>query len=301
MAANEHIDDSNDSVLDGPVMLWRDARAILAESLWWSDGVLHWCDITAGTLHRSPEGGAADGSDDVVLRFPAPLASFQPRRGGGFVVALEDSVIVCDEEGGSRRTIAEIAHAHPGMRLNEGKADPEGRFQIGSMDVTRDDPDAAVYLVDERGARSVRGGFTTTNGFEWAPEQGIAFLADTGTQTLYRAAWDADQGPGELVPFATGRMFDGAALDVDGHLWVGLNGEGRVVRIDPSGRIVLEFEVPARNVTSVAFGGEGLGTLFIASARENLTEEQLQEQPGSGGIFAVVTRTHGMPVRAFGG
>lgn len=282
-------------------VLWRDARAVLAESLWWSDGHLHWCDIASGTLHRAPATGRVDGSDDEVLHFPPPLPSFQPRKAGGYVVALGESVIVCDAAGGERRTIALLPHAHPAMRLNEGKCDPVGRFQIGSMDIGGEDPDAAVYLVTSEGDRVIRGGFTTTNGFEWSPRDGIAFLTDTGTETIYRADWTEDAGPGELRPFATGRTFDGATLDTDGFLWAGVNGGGQVVRIDPSGEIVLEVAVPAPQVTSVAFGGDDLGTLFVATARENMTDEELDEHPHSGGIFAIRTGVTGLPVRSFDG
>jgi sugar lactone lactonase YvrE len=288
-------------VVLGEPLLWRDARAVLAESLWWADGHLHWCDIASGTLHRSPASGRVDGADDRVVGFPPPLASFQPRRGGGYVVALEDSVIVCDADGGDRRVVADLPHAHPAMRLNEGKCDPAGRFQIGSMNIEGEDPDAAVYLVSAEGARVVRGGFTTTNGFEWSPQDGTAFLTDTGTETIYRAEWTEVDGPGELHPFAVGRSFDGATLDGEGYLWAGVYGEGAVVRIDPSGEVVLEVDIPAPQVTSVAFGGDDLATLFVATSRENLTEEQLAEYPTSGAIFAIRTSVTGVPVRSFDG
>lgn len=282
-------------------VLWRDARAVLGESLWWADGYLHWCDIASGTLHRSPAAGRIDGSDDEVVEFPPPLASFQPRRAGGYVVALGETVVVCDADGGDRRAIARLPHAHSAMRLNEGKCDPAGRFQIGSMNIGGEDPNGAVYLVTPDGARVIRGGFTTTNGFEWSPEDGRAYLTDTGTETIYRAGWTEDGGPGELHRFVTGRTFDGATLDSEGFLWAGVIGGGRVVRIDPSGEIVLEIAIPAPQVTSVAFEGDYLGTLFVASARENLTDEELDEHPGSGGIFAIRTSVTGLPVRTFDG
>ena len=62
---------------------------------------------------------------------------------------------------------------------------------------------------------------------------------------------------------------------------------------------MLELELPAPNVTSVAFGGADLRTLFVASARENLTEEQLLAHPLSGSIFAITTETSGRESRTF--
>ncbi|WFR68853.1 hypothetical protein P9139_05635 [Curtobacterium flaccumfaciens] len=44
-----------------------------------------------------------------------------------------------------------------------------------------------------------------------------------------------------------------------------------------------------------------MSTLFIGSARENLTEEQLEHHPQSGAVFAVPTRVHGFAANTFGG
>ncbi|BDI22131.1 SMP-30/gluconolactonase/LRE family protein [Herbiconiux sp. L3-i23] len=288
-------------LFDGPLRVWRDARAVLGESPWWSDGHLHWCDITTGTLHRAALDGDSDGSDDQVIRFPPPLASFAPREGGGYVVALGDRVVLTDAEGGSRREIAVIEHAHDGIRLNEGKCDPSGAFQVGSMDVTEGDPDGAVYLVTARGATTLKGGFGTANGFEWSLDDRTAYVTDTSAETIHRATWSPDAGLGELFPFVSGRSHDGLTLDRDGFLWGAVYGDGCVVRISPDGEVERVLDLPVPNVTSVAFGGDDLSTLFITTARENLTEDQLQQHPSSGAIFAVRTRTAGVPVRSFAG
>lgn len=291
---------ANDAVV-GSASLWRDGRAILAESLWWRDGWLHWCDITAGELHRGRPSGSVDGGDDVVLSFEPPLASFQPRSQGGYVIALDDRIVLCDPDGEDRRTIARVEHSHAGIRFNEGKCDPSGAFQVGSMNLTTGEPDAAVYRVRPHDIELVRGGFGTANGFEWSLDETVAYLTDTATETIYRAPWSVETSFGELEPFVSGRMHDGLTIDREGFLWTGIYGEGVVLRISPDGVVVETVELPAPNVTSVAFGGDDLSTLFVATARENLTEGQLDEQPLSGGIFAVPTRTSGLPVREFTG
>ena len=50
-----------------------------------------------------------------------------------------------------------------------------------------------------------------------------------------------------------------------------------MIRWAPDGTKDLEIEIPAPNVTSVAFAGPDLRTLVIGTARENLTEEQLED------------------------
>ncbi|WP_435092206.1 SMP-30/gluconolactonase/LRE family protein [Clavibacter michiganensis] len=279
----------------------RDARAILVESLWWDPaGDVMWNDITAGTLHRSPWEGAADGSDDTVLELLPPLASFQPADDGGFVAGLGDRIVLVDRAGRITRDLARVEHAHDGMRLNEGKVDPEGRFVVGSMDVTEGEPDGAVYSVDGSGAlRTLLGGFAVANGFEWTDGGRTMILTDTGAQTVYRAPYSTDGELGDLERWIHGEMSDGLTLDVDGYAWNGIYGGGKVIRWAPDGTKDLEFEVPAPNVTSVAFAGPDLRTLVIGTARENLTEEQLEEHPLSGGVFAIDTAVSGRPANVF--
>lgn len=283
--------------------LFRDTPAILVESIWWdarTDEVV-WVDITAGTLHRGPIEGAVDGRDDRVVALPPPVSAVQPARDGGYVAALKDRVVLLGADGRITREVARIDHRHAGIRLNEGKVDPFGAFVVGSMDVTGDDPDAAVYRVTIGGDRRVlRGGFAVANGFEWSPDGATMYLTDTAVKTVYRAAYDADGALGELEPFLVGRSSDGLARDQTGGFWNGVYGAGLVVRWDAAGTAVGEIAVPAPNVTSVAFAGPGLDVLLIGTARENLDEDDLARHPHSGGIFRAAVGVRGAAAHTFG-
>jgi sugar lactone lactonase YvrE len=58
--------------------------------------------------------------------------------------------------------------------------------------------------------------------------------------------------------------------------------------VDPaSGKLLGHIEIPAPNVTSVAFGGPQLDKLYVTTARTFLSEEQLKKYPGSGTTFRV--------------
>lgn len=291
---------AEDIVRSGP-RVYRDARAILAESLWWDpSGVVHWCDITAGTLHASPVAGDPDGSRDAVVALAPPVACFQPTDDGRRIVALGDEVVIGGSEGEPLESLASIPHRHAGIRLNEGKCDPAGRFVVGSMNVTGGDPDAAIYSVLADGsARTILGGIGVSNGFEWSDDGTRMYFADTSVQTVYVGDYDASGELTGVEPFLTGRTFDGLALDADGHFWTGIYREGTVARWTPDGRKEFELELPAGHVTSVAFGGPDLSTLFVATAREQLDEGQLERLPLSGAIFAIETGTRGRAVNRF--
>ncbi len=288
------------------ISVFRTARAILGESLAWepSTGSMLWCDISAGLIHRSPLSGAVDGSDDEVISLPAPVSSFHPARlpsGDGLVVSLGDRVVTTNAHGGDLSELARIDHAHPGLRLNEGKVDPAGRWVTGSMDVTRGEPDGAFYSVTADGAvRILLGGVATANGIDWSADGTRMFFTDTGVGTVYSADYTVGGDIENPEPLLTGAPHDGLAIDDDGCLWGALYGEGRVVRYSGTGEELFSVELDAPNLTSVAFGGPSRSTLYVCSARENLTEKQLVAHPSSGSVFAIETATTGRAPYVFG-
>jgi sugar lactone lactonase YvrE len=115
-------------------------------------------------------------------------------------------------------------------------------------------------------------------------------------KTIYTAAYGPAGLEGAPEVFHSGAAHDGLAIDADGWLWSAIYGEGVVVRYDDTGRERERHSFPAPNVTSVAFAGT---TLYVTSARENLTEEQLEAHPLSGSVFALETSTTGFAARVF--
>ncbi|PRY67867.1 sugar lactone lactonase YvrE [Glaciihabitans tibetensis] len=288
-------------IVTGEARLFRSAKATLGESLVWDPvGDLLWCDITEGTLHRSPSNGSPFGAEDGTAALPAPVASFHRATAGGHVVSLGSRVILIDEAGVELRELAAIDHANDGMRLNEGKVDPFGRWVTGSLDPDGE-PNGAIYVIDaEGGTTELIGGLGTANGFEWTPDGTTMYFTDTAVQTIYRGAYSRDTGLTDVEVFVAGEMFDGLVMDEQGYLWSGIYGGGRVIRYSSDGREDLSIPLPAPNVTSVAFGGDDLSTLFVASARENLSDQELRGNPLSGAIFAIPTATRGRLAYTFG-
>lgn len=284
--------------------VFRRLRSILVESIFWDARTdeLCWVDITAGTFHRARLDGAEDGSDDRVVELPPPCSAVQPAVGGGFVAALKDAIVLLDADGRIERELARVTHSHGGIRFNEGKADPFGRFLVGAMDVTSEEPDAALYAFSADGeVETLRGGFAITNGMEWNDDGREMLVTDTAVQTVYRAPYGPGPQPlGELEPFLRGRMSDGLVRDTAGGFWNGIYGDGEVVHWTADGEVAASVALPAPNATSVAFGGPGLGTLFVGTARENLDEQALERAPLSGSIFAVELGATGRPVHVFG-
>ena len=84
-------------------------------------------------------------------------------------------------------------------------------------------------------------------------------------------------------------------IDSEGFMWNAEWGNSRVVRRDLNGRIVKEVKVPVKQVTCPAFGGKDLKTLYITTAREGMTADELAAEPTAGSIFAIEVVVPGLP------
>ncbi len=84
-------------------------------------------------------------------------------------------------------------------------------------------------------------------------------------------------------------------------MWSVHNAVGRVVRYTPEGEIERVVELPVPRPCGCIFGGPELDTLYITTARETLTEEQIALYPLSGSLFAAKPGVRGIAEPKFAG
>ena len=89
------------------------------------------------------------------------------------------------------------------------------------------------------------------------------------------------------------------AVDADGCYWTAQYEGARVLQLSPQGRLLQTLAIPARCPTMVAFGGPDLRTLYVTSAREGRSAEELEAWPLSGSLFAIPVATPGIPAGAY--
>jgi len=137
-------------------------------------------------------------------------------------------------------------------------------------------------------------------GLDWTDDQRLFYYADSNSGRVDLFDTDPDTGlltarrPFVTVPAADG-VPDGLTLDAEGCIWLAVWGSGEVRRFTPAGQLDTVVRLPARQVTSAAFGGPDLGTLYITTAWEGLTPAERAEQPHAGDIFACVLGATGRP------
>ena len=279
-------------------------RAMLGEgSLWDAERQqLCWVDIYDCKVCLFDPARGCNSAFDVG----ANVGTVVPTREGELLIALRDEIACLDPETGKLRRVATAHPPTPGLRFNDGKCDPEGRFWIGSMVEEGPQGGAALYMLDhDLRVKQQLAGLTISNGLAWSGDS--FYHIDTPTMELRGYRYQAGSGdlsePHVVTSFAEGNGApDGMCLDADGMLWVALWGGRGVVRVDPtSGETVCRVEVPAENVTSCAFGGPELDILYITTAQVGLSADALKADPLSGSLFCVRLPFRGLPSPAFGG
>ena len=224
-------------------------------------------DIRGRRLHRMDEAGGDRKSWELPQEPGCVALTDDPAR---VVLGLRAGVFLFEIGTGRLEPMAVPEGHAPGHRLNDGKVDPSGRFWFGTMHDGERPAEGALHLLARpRAATRVDGPYTVPNGPAFSPDGRVMYCADSPAGVVY--AFDLNDGrPARkrpLVRFAEEDGHpDGMTVDAEACLWVAHWGGGRVSRFTPDGRRLGHVEVPTERVTSCAFGGADLRTLFITSA-----------------------------------
>ena len=124
-------------------------------------------------------------------------AALRPRAGGGAVIGVERGFVL-EEPDGRLVPLPEV-WTDPGVRMNEGACDPDGRFHCGSMAYDKREGAASLYRLDpDRSVHVVLRDVTISNGLDWSPDGSRAYYNDTATGQV--AVFDYDPLAGLTGP-----------------------------------------------------------------------------------------------------
>jgi sugar lactone lactonase YvrE len=275
---------------------------IVGESPVWCSETqrLWWIDIRAPALRRlDPSTGTLE-----TFAMPDLCGAVMLTQDHRVLVSLRTGVFVFDPRTSALAPL--IAPEPPSLdnRLNESKCDRQGRLWVSTMRDFGLATTGALYRIDARLACTrMLDGITVPNAIAWSPDDRTMYFADTRDGRLRAYDFDAASGTLGAMRVLNGQGIpgrpDGAAVDADGGIWSARYGGGLVARILADGRIDRVIALPASQVTSCAFGDAGLRTLFITTARQKLTPDELAAQPQAGGLFAVDAGVTGLPEPRF--
>ncbi|MFF5991813.1 SMP-30/gluconolactonase/LRE family protein [Prauserella flavalba] len=255
--------------MSGHWTAWPGERFGLGEGLRRVGDRLVMVDILTGRLLELP----ADGEPRVLLQLDVPLGAVAPRPGGGWLAAAGTGIAVLSDTGVEHWLARPEDGAATPMRMNDGVADPHGRFWAGSMAYDNTPGAGSLYRADPDGTVTrVLGDLTVPNGPAFTADGTTMYLADSARGVIHRIAVDPESGePGQRGEFASVEdgSPDGMTVDADGFVWSAIWGAGRVHRYSPAGALDRVVEVPAVQPTSVLLTN---GRLVVTSATVGLDE-----------------------------
>lgn len=180
-----------------------------------------------------------------------------------------------------------------GNRFNDGACDPAGRFWVGSMALSEETGAGSVYMFHNGISIKKIENTTISNGMAWNADNTLFYFIDTPKRSVVAYDYQLENGT-----ISNGRTViaidekegfpDGMTIDSEGMLWIAHWGGWQVTRWNPeTGKLLMRIKLPAAKITSCTFGGKDLKDLYVTSAKVDLTEEELKEQPQAGSLFVI--------------
>ncbi|HEY4182693.1 MAG TPA: SMP-30/gluconolactonase/LRE family protein [Kofleriaceae bacterium] len=214
----------------------------------------------------------------------------------GRLVLFERDGAVCTEQ--SQKSVLHVAGV-AGTRFNDAVCDRAGRVYCGEMPTPG--RRGRLWRLEAGSEPVVIADPFLPNGAGFSPDGATFYFTDSLRRCIYAAAFDEQTGSIRdahvfaRVPRDEG-MPDGLAVDVDGGVWSARHDGGMIVRYSPTGVESHRERLATSRPTGIAFGGDALEHLYIATAH-------VEGDPASGSLLRMTTGVAGIGVscsRLFG-
>lgn len=278
-------------------------QACLGESPVWDKrtGTLFFIDIARGEIF-SLQG---EGVPLVIYRSSRRVGALALTTSGNLIFTEDASVVLMCLSSGQITARSTSASHVKSFRYNDGACDPQGRWVTGLMDEQHSVGSGSLHCYGhEMEKKNVISGMGLPNGIAWCESGRNVYYVDSVARTISQVGWCEEGGLlGEPRVFAEtpeelGRP-DGIALDYAGNLWVCQFNGGCLLQYSVAGTLLQKIDLPVPRPTSCCFGGRGLSTLYITTAKFGMTREELRRFPQAGDIFQLSVSVPGREPHRF--
>lgn len=248
-------------------MIFDDTQCQLGEGAFWHPerGAFFWFDILGKRLHSKAR----------HWQFDEYVSAAGWVDADNLLIATQTALIRFDLRTSTQTTLCDLEADNTITRCNDGRADPQGGFWIGTMGINAEPGAGAIYRFYKGTLRKLFAPVTISNAICFAPDGKTAYFTDTPTQKIMRVRLGVDGWPtGEPQVYIdlsqTDFRPDGAVVDAQGNLWNAQWGAGRVAGYAPDGTFIESYHFTATQTSCPAFGGDDLTTLYCTSAATGL-------------------------------
>ncbi|HWR18690.1 MAG TPA: SMP-30/gluconolactonase/LRE family protein [Clostridia bacterium] len=280
------------------------ANVELAETPIWDARInkWYWTDLFSGDVHRFDP---VTGSDELFKTDQLIGSAIPTNDVDILMVSLQSGLHLLDLSTGKLTFIIDPENGNPNNRYNDTRVDARGRVFMSSVSKLygTDDysPDmlGGFYMVDtDKSVTCIEQGINQFNAIVWNSDSTRMLVVDTYNQTLLCYDYDINKGPigpGKVViRFGALGMPDGINIDVEDNIYV-CHWTGRMSVWDKEFNHVDTIKYPVEFACCGGFGGEDMKDFYVASSKYKYTKEDLNKNPGAGGIFSVRSEIAGMP------
>lgn len=264
---------------------------------------LYWVDIVNKIVNRYDP----TLEQNSTFNIGQDVSCIVPRESGGFLLGVREGLASVEANINDFKLIVE--KKAKGIRFNDGKCDPVGRFWAGTIaDDVREGSASLYCLHTDLNLELKIPKVTISNGLAWTADGKKLYYIDTPTRQVVSYDYNIESGNIEnkkVIAEIDPQMGfpDGMTIDAEGMLYVAMWEGGKIIRINPvTGALLEGIEVPgAKLVTSCTFGGDNLDELYITTARLGLSDSDLKGQPNAGSLFNFRPGVKGLPASFFRG
>ncbi|XP_055914630.1 regucalcin-like [Eupeodes corollae] len=163
-------------------------------------------------------------------------------------------------------------------RFNDAKCDPRNRLYAGTMQQNRTGGSTGnLYKVTKLNSYDLLiKDLKISNGLAFDENAKKLYHIDSKKYNVMSYDYDINNGEiknpkvvFELSGYGDNVVPDGMTIDSEGFLYAAINGGSAVFKIDPkNGHVLLKIMIPAKQVTSAAFGGPNLNILYVTTSDE---------------------------------
>ncbi|QXT40414.1 SMP-30/gluconolactonase/LRE family protein [Gymnodinialimonas ceratoperidinii] len=275
------------------VDVFDDRACILGEGPLWHPErrQLFWFDIIGQKLMTRTDAGPQE------WRFNRPVSAAGWIDRDRLLIASDVDLFTFDLTTGTETRVTPLEDNNPATRSNDGRADRQGGFWIGTMGRNAEAGAGALYRCYRGELRCIRADVTIPNATCFTADGKNAYFADTAESTVWRYRLDADGWPAAepevfLDHREAGLNPDGAVLDAEGNFWCAEWGASRVACYSSAGDLVEEITLPVPQPTCPAIAD---GYLYVTSALQGLPDDAFDTAPHSGKTLRVAVSVEGLP------
>lgn len=230
---------------------------------------LYWTDITGKIIWTY---SSVTAKEEIYGRFDFRVGGFAFTKKNELILCSDCGVYICKKNGLNPQLLCNIDF-EKNERFNDVTVDPAGRILAGTLKIGYERGNLYSLEID-KSPRIVLRNLGISNGMCFDENCNRFYHTDSYYRTISCYNYNQDNGT------ITNRKViyrgldsdgypDGITMDTNGDIWVACWGASQVLRIDKSdGTILQRVIIPARQPSSITFGGEDLSILYITSAAE---------------------------------